>query len=67
MKETLRRIMTVTSSKTEISTDEMGNRLVLRWGGGVTPPTPFLSRLLDRYLKKKIPLLSICHIRYGII
>jgi hypothetical protein len=48
MQKTLRRI-TVTSSFNEISTDQLGKRIVLR-GKGFTPstPNPFYSRLLDR-------------------
>ncbi len=52
MKETPRRKITVMSSFNEISTDQLGNRVVVR-EGGVTPPvpTPFYSSLVDRYLK----------------
>jgi hypothetical protein len=50
--ETSRRKITVTSSFNETSTDQLGNRVVVR-REGVTPPAPapFFIRLLDRYLK----------------
>jgi hypothetical protein len=53
MKDTPRRRITATSSVNEIFPDQMGNRVVVSFGG-VTPlvHTPFLSRLLDKYLKR---------------
>jgi hypothetical protein len=52
MRETPRRKITVTSSFNEISTDQLGYRVVVKGGGVTLPvPTPFCSRLLDRYLK----------------
>jgi hypothetical protein len=42
----------VTSSLNEISTDKLGNRVVVREGGVTLPaPTPFYNRLLDKYVK----------------
>ncbi len=43
MKKTPRRRITVTSSLNEIFTDQLGNRVVKREGGGVTPH-PFLQQ-----------------------
>ncbi len=57
MKKISRRRMTGTSSLNEISTDQLGKRMggKRRGGGGrgvITPaPTPFCSRLLERYFK----------------
>ncbi len=45
------RIITVTSSSNEISTDKLGNRVVVRGGVSLPAPTPFYSRLLDKYVK----------------
>jgi hypothetical protein len=42
--------LTVTSSFNDISTDQLGFKVVLLGVEGVTPPTPFHSRLLDRYV-----------------
>jgi hypothetical protein len=39
MKETPRRRITVTSSVDKVSTDQLGNRVVVR-GRGINPPTP---------------------------
>jgi hypothetical protein len=54
-KEAQRRSITVMSSLNEISTDQLGNGMVMVKGGGalLSPPTPtpFYSRLLDRYSK----------------
>jgi len=38
--ETPRRRITVVSSFNEISTDQLGTRVVVRGGGGVTPSSP---------------------------
>jgi hypothetical protein len=47
-----RRIIRVTSSSNEISTDKLGNRVVVREGGVTLPaPAPFYCRLLDKYVK----------------
>jgi hypothetical protein len=49
MKETPRRRITVTSSSNEISTDQLGNRVVVRVARA--SPISLCSRLLDRYVK----------------
>jgi hypothetical protein len=53
MKETPRRRITVTSSLNEISTN---HGWIEGDEGGIAPsvPTPFYSRLLDRYLKDDV-------------
>jgi hypothetical protein len=55
MKETIRRRKTVTSSLNEISTDQLGKRVVARGGrrfSGRPPPLFYkYSRFLDRYFK----------------
>jgi hypothetical protein len=43
MKEASRRRIKVTSSLNAISKDQLGNRVVVRVGGGFTPPAPALS------------------------
>jgi hypothetical protein len=45
--------ITVTSSFNEISTDQLGNRVVGGGGGEalLLPPPTYCRRLLDRYLK----------------
>jgi hypothetical protein len=52
LKEITRRRITVTSSSNEISTDQLGNSVVVK-GEGVTPPAPalFCRRFFDKYLK----------------
>jgi hypothetical protein len=56
MKETLRRRITFMSSLNETSAAQLGNRVGdgVRGGNSAYPycsPTPFYSRLLERYLK----------------
>jgi hypothetical protein len=46
MMETPRRRKTVSSSLIDISTDQLGNRVVVR-GEAYSAPYPFLSRLLE--------------------
>jgi hypothetical protein len=50
--ETPIRRITLLSSLHDITTDQLGYRVVV-WGRGVTPPalTPLYSRFLDRYVK----------------
>jgi hypothetical protein len=54
MKETPRRI-TDTSSSNEISTDQLGNRVLVK-GIGVTPPayTPFYTPFYKRFCRTDI-------------
>jgi hypothetical protein len=49
MKEKPRRKITVTSSFAETSTDQLGNRLVVRRGRGKVSLHPRTAALLDRY------------------
>jgi hypothetical protein len=46
MKETHRRRITVTSSLNQISTDQLG-----KWGGGGSPPHPFLQQAFGQIFK----------------
>ncbi len=68
MKETPRRI-TATSSSNEISTDQLGNRVLVK-GIGVTPPahTPFYKRFLGQIFKDDVngfSSLDICFIEFS--
>jgi hypothetical protein len=51
MKETPRKRITVRSSLTEISTDQLRNQGVDEWGIIQPAPNSFYSKLLGRYLK----------------